>query len=218
MKKIILSLIIVLLFTGSAFAAPFLTCDPYDLTQGDIPTHFYLVFDTAAEVNSVAVTGWGPATSANSYTMKHDLASLADGNHTVKARAVIIQDGAVVTASDYSSVWSFSKAKPPAPSILSIQEGIPPKYYLKSPNYAASIMGGPPTSFYATLDNGSTTTEPAVVNADGSTYFKYDITNITTGTHTLNVAATNDWGTSATTTYTFQRYVVVIPKSIKIIR
>jgi hypothetical protein len=217
MKKVLFVLGLSLMLVGSAFATPFLTCDPYDSTTGSVPTHFYSIFDNGTEVSSVAVTGWGPATSANLYTMKHDLAALADGNHTMKARACIVTDGTIQDCSDYSAVWSFSKAKPNAPSILSIKEGVPLRYYLTSPLYANSVMGGPPSSFNVSVDGGAIVNVPALVTSEGS-MFKYEITNIATGTHTLNISAVNDWGTSATVAYTFQRYVVIIPKSMKILK
>jgi hypothetical protein len=218
MKKISVFIIAMLMASTSAFAAPFLTCDPYDSATGAVPTHFYLIFDTAAEVNSPAVTGWGPALNAG-YTMKHDLASLTDGNHTVKAKACIMVDGVLQDCSEYSDpLWAFSKGKPAAPSILSIKEGVPPKYYLQSPPYAKTVMGGPPSSFNVAVDGAAAIVFPALTNADGATYLKYEITNIPTGTHTLNISAVNDWGAGATVAYTFQRYVVIVPKSIKILK
>lgn len=221
MKRVFLIILLSLFFVGSAFATPFLTCDPYDNNVYMAPTHFYSIFNNGTEVSSVAVTGWGPANAENLYTMKHDLVSLPDGNNTVKAKACIVTDGIIQECSEYSEVWTFSKGKPTAPSILSVKEGVPLKYYLQSPVYLNTVMGGPPSSFNVQMDDGAIVVVPATASttpgAEG-TFLKYEITNIATGTHTMRVSATNDWGTSNTLVYTFQRYVVILPKSFKILK
>lgn len=223
MKKLLFTIIIVFAVLGGlikAEAAPFLTCDAYEnAVVEQTPTHFYLLFDNqSTQTSSPAVTGWGPANAPNLVTMKHDLSTLPDGNHTVKGKAAVLDaNGGVIAESEWSETWSFSKAKPAPPSILSTREGTPPRYYLQSPPYANTVMGGPPSSFNVSMDGGAVVVVPATVTADG-TLFKYDITNISTGTHVMNISAVNDWGTSATVAYTFQRYVVVVPKGVRIIK
>jgi hypothetical protein len=222
MKKVIVLFILATLLYAVPVAAqaagPYLTTAPYNSTTETAPTHFYMIFNTAAEVNSVAVTGWGDATSANLFVMKHDLSTIPNGTNTVKARACVVVGGVIQDCSDYSAIWTFSKGLPTAPSILSVKEGTPPKYYLRSPIYAATVVGGPPTSFNVSLDGAAIVVIPAIINADGSTLFQYDITDIPTGTHTLNISASNVWGNSSTAAYTFQRYVVVIPKAYRILK
>lgn len=199
-------------------AGPYLTCDPYEISggAGSYPTEFRLVFDTGSEVSSPSVASWGPA-SATQVTMKHDLSTLADGNHTVKGKAVSVGDGVVVAESDYSELWTFSKGKPANPALGYLKEGTPLKYFLISQVYPTSAIGGPPTTFNMSLDNGPTVAVPAIITAEGNR-FKYEITNVATGSHVITVIAVNDWGPSATAAFTFQRYVVIYPKSIRILK
>jgi hypothetical protein len=222
MKRFLVIFLVSLLsfWSGTAIAAgPYLTVDPYDTSAGSVPTHFYLVFDNGAEVNSPAVTGWGPATSGNLFTMKHDLSTLADGSHNVKARACIVAGGVTQDCSDYSSLWAFGKAKPATPAITVVKEGSPAKYYLQSQTYSTSVLGGPPDSFSLSLDGGAPSTVTPLATGDAlGVYLKYEITNVPTGTHVMNVFAVNDWGNSSIAAVSFQRYVVVVPKGIKILR
>lgn len=223
-KYLILSFLSLLLLFSNAWAVavvaagPFLTCDAYDTAVvGTPPNQFGLIFDGGAEVTSPAVTGWGPATTPNLWTLKYDLSGLADGTHNVKGRACILNE-IVQECSDYSAVWTFSKGKPATPSISVVKTGTPAQYFLQSGTYASTAIGGPPSTFNMSIDGGATTSVAAITNADGSTYFKYEITNMSTGNHTINISAQNDWGASATVAASFQRYVVVVPKGVRILK
>ena len=79
MKKISLAILLGLALAfityGLVWAGPFLICDPYKAS--DNVTKFVVSMDTAAPVDSLPVNN----------ALRFDLATLAEGAHTVKVKA-----------------------------------------------------------------------------------------------------------------------------------
>jgi len=97
-------LALALLFPALAFGNPFLVCDP----------------QAGAEQYVLEINGTDGAifTAQPDGSMKYDLAGLADGTYTVRAKA-----GNIWGWSEYSLPFEFTKAVPGAPSGLRVSSG-----------------------------------------------------------------------------------------------
>lgn len=76
MKRIILVILAILLFAFNVEASPFITCDPYIVTETQ-PTVFEVVMDGGAKVDSLPVGAM----------LKFDVGSVSVGSHSVSIKA-----------------------------------------------------------------------------------------------------------------------------------
>lgn len=213
---IIFTLVLSLVASGALAAGPYLTCDPYDsVVPASTPTHFLLSFDNGADTISPVVSGWGPA-SATQVTAKHDLSTLSNGAHTVKGKACILVGEVIQDCSDYSEVFSFTKAVPALPTLSYVKEG--GVYYVTSQVYLNSLPEGPPDSFSVQMDSGAAITVTPVASGTTGVMLKYDTTSVATGVHTIKVTAINAWGNSTQAASSFTRYVVVKPIKLRVVK
>lgn len=92
----------ILMFYGTAMAAPFLVCDPYPTTVTQ-PTHFNVTIVPLAPFDVPATRN-----PDNSVYLHYDLASITVGPHTASAKAVIIDPlwGRTESASSVPFVFS----------------------------------------------------------------------------------------------------------------
>ena len=74
-----------------------------------------------------------------------------------------------------------------------------------------------PTEFVMFLD-GREVVEPAYKNPDGTVQLFYDLEAISTGPHTLTVAARNEWGDSAAVPFPFTKSLPGPPGGVSISR
>lgn len=101
MKTLLLALIFIFTFTGWAFAAPFLVCDP----QTGVDKYIL-------EINTVEMPEFVAEPDGS---MKYDLAGLAEGDFVVRLKA-----GNVWGWSTYSVPLDFTKALPQTPMGLRV--------------------------------------------------------------------------------------------------
>ena len=111
---VLLALLSIPLFPITALCASYLTCDCTPAV--DLVTSFQLQFDATAWADVPAVLTCGTTTdkvtcAGDQRTFCYDLGPLANGSHTVKARAISTAWG----ASDDSVPFIFTKAKPTSP-------------------------------------------------------------------------------------------------------
>jgi len=97
MKKLI-AILAMVLFAGTAYAAPFLVCDPVDSAE------YFIV-----EVDGVVVADNQPAETDR--TIHYDMAPFTGGDHTVRAKA-----GNMWGVSDWSLPFDFNADLPGSPS------------------------------------------------------------------------------------------------------
>ena len=79
--------------------------------------------------------------------------------------------------------------------------------------------GWQPTFFTLVFD-GSTNpiTAPVTVNPDGSVQLKYDLSAISTGSHTVNIRSGDTWGISVAVPFQFTRPLSPVePQSIAVV-
>ena len=101
-----------------AAASPFLSCDPFPAT-GIVPTHFGVVMDGGAKVDSPAVLD-----AAGAASCRFDLGGLAAGDHTVTVTSVIINPVWGRAESAATPPFTFTRPSPPkAPSHITISPG-----------------------------------------------------------------------------------------------
>jgi len=104
--------LLVAMFSTSALAAPFLTCDPYPAT-GPLPDSFSVGLDSGAMITVPARTN-----ADGSRDMMYDLAPLGitNGSHQFKVTAVSSLWGASTQVN-----FTFVKAAPSAPGGLGLR-------------------------------------------------------------------------------------------------
>lgn len=101
MKTLLLTLILIFAFVGTAFAVPFLVCDP----QTD--TDKYIL-----EINTVEMP---PLTAEADGSIRYDLAGIAEGDFIARLKA-----GNIWGWSNYSDPLDFTKALPQTPMGLRV--------------------------------------------------------------------------------------------------
>ena len=101
MRKFSMILICILLFSLSAWASPFLVCDPYP-SSGQLPTGFLITIDNGTPIAT------GVQTNADgSVQLHYDVSGLAAGAHTVTVQATNVWGSSAASA-------PFSFVKPSA--------------------------------------------------------------------------------------------------------
>ena len=116
-KTLITTLAIVLALAGSAYAAPFLSSNPY---TGTVPAYFMLSIDGGTAVQSTAYTCTGAGAPVQECTaagtiLRYDLSGLATGSHTATASACTAttpSQGGTCTAT--SAAFPFSLVAAPS--------------------------------------------------------------------------------------------------------
>jgi hypothetical protein len=119
-QTFLLNLIILFLAPVWLFAGPVLMCDPYPVTELQ-PTEFVVVFDGGADRHVVP-----QQYPDGSSRLWYDLGEIADGIHTVKAKAV---NSAINSTSPLESAWvaiSFRKTGSQIVRIKDESEKLPP--------------------------------------------------------------------------------------------
>jgi hypothetical protein len=115
-------LLLLLLFPSFAWAAPFLTCDPYPANTTDASLNvvaFVITFQTPTGLSPVTVQAIvGTSGSQNLY---YDLAALTNSSYTVTAAAV----NGYQEESSQSAPFTFQKGVPGAPTGMKIIPAIP---------------------------------------------------------------------------------------------
>lgn len=115
------TLFLLLLSVGTAFAAPFLTCNPYpaNADSGQNIVSFVITFTSPTGLNPVTVQAQVGAGGAQ--YLYYDLSTLGNSSYTVTAAAV----NGYALESPQSSPFTFAKGIPSAPSGLTIVPSIP---------------------------------------------------------------------------------------------
>ena len=73
-----------------------------------------------------------------------------------------------------------------------------------------------PTYFNVVMDGGAAVQSAPQVMGDNSVRLHYDVGAVTTGTHSMTVAACNEWGCSSTVPFSFTKGVPALPSGIKL--
>ena len=104
MKKMILFIVVALAFmVGTAFASPFLVCDP----QAGVVTY-------DVEMDSVLIAEDHPAEADGS--IRYDMAGTTDGEHTVRIKAENVWGEA------WSDPFVFTKTAPLPPQLIKLSK------------------------------------------------------------------------------------------------
>jgi hypothetical protein len=113
------ALLILLCLLGKAFAAPYLTCDPYP-TNADANLNVVSFVITGVATNPVTIQAQ-VGTSGLQY-MFYDLAPLGNNTYTVTAAAV---NGYGLESPQSAPPFTFQKGVPAAPNGMKIVPSIP---------------------------------------------------------------------------------------------
>ena len=73
-----------------------------------------------------------------------------------------------------------------------------------------------PTYFNVVMDGGAAVQSAPQVMGDNSVRPHHDVGAVSTGTHSMTVAACNEWGCSSTVPFSFTKGVPALPSGIKL--
>jgi len=202
--KRLFTILAVLMFTAQIVSAlPHLTCDKYvpgPCTPGTIgcnaqgqlvmPTTFVLKFDFATHPD---VTIPARVDAQNKVDLWWEI-TIQNGVYTARALACVQTD----KCSEPSQPVTFTKAIPVLPVLRIVQQGT--STFLTSDPYAPGSGVGIPDDFLVRKDGAQgTITSVAKIDATGKIILWYDLTGLSSGTHTFQVSARNMWGASVET-------------------
>lgn len=204
MKMFALVLCLLVFVFQTAQALPHLTCDKYVPgpcsppgstgcnAQGQeiMPTSFVLIFDYTTHADITIL----PRIDALSKVDIWWEIDIAEGVYTLRAKACIAPD----KCSDPSNPVTFTKKIPVLPILKLVQQGT--NTYLSSDPYVPGSGVGIPDDFQIKKDGAQTAiTSIAKVDPTGKIILWYDITTLSSGSHSFVVAARNMWGASPET-------------------
>lgn len=190
MKLIVMTAFVFLFLAQVAGALPHLTCDQYVPGSGLVPTSFILKFDFATHPDITIP----PRVDAQGRADIWYEITIPDGVYTVRALACIETN----KCSEPSNPATFTKAIPVLPLLKIVQQGT--SVYLTSDPYVPGSGVGIPDDFLIKRDGAQgAVTSIAKIDPTGKIILWYDVTNLTSGTHTFQVSARNMWGASPET-------------------
>lgn len=189
MKRLFLFILLFILVLPIWAIAGNLVCSPYT-PPAILPTTFNLYFDSGGAVASAAIAY--PGTTTGQVYLFYDCTGLADGAHTVYATACI-----GTSCSTNSATYSFTKAKPTIATIAWSGQ------FLNSQVYATG-NSTEPTYFTLSFDGGSPIRSNAA-STTGGVWLNYDCSALTDGAHTVVVTTYNVWGSTASSSFAFNK-------------